>query len=141
MSYVTANDKGIVGTPPSSNGIFKTHSAWTQLVEPGNINLAWRRAACQDDSACAISELARGGVLQILQRAGLAIPPKTKGAVNAYVTAKLTDELGRAVQAYLVTSNDAFYAACPKENVNYGGKGAGQQLWCCLLYTSDAADE
>ena len=133
MSCITENEKGSVGTPPSATSLLKSsvkpHPAWAQLVEVENTNLAWRRAACQDNNANAISELARGGVLQILQRGGLAIPPKTKGAVNAYVTAKLTDELGRAVQAYLVTSNDAFYSVCPKENVNYGGKGAGQQLW------------
>ena len=80
MSYMTGNDKGIVGTPPGATGIFKAHSAWTQLVEPGNINLAWRRAACQDHNACAISELARGGVLQILQRGGLATVQKTAKA-------------------------------------------------------------
>ncbi len=116
-------------TPPSGSGIGKRHPAWTQLTGIGNTNLAWRRAACQDSNACAISELAGGGVLQILQRAGLAVPPNTKGAVNAYVTFKLTEELGRAVQAYLATTKDPFYSACPKENMNYGGKGAGQQLW------------
>lgn len=117
-------------TPPSGPGVAgKRHPAWIKLTELGSTNLAWRRAACQDSLACAISELARGGVLQILQRSGLAVPPNTKGAINAYVTAKQTDELGRAVQAYLATTTDPFYSTCPKENINYGGKGAGQQLW------------
>ena len=114
-------------TPP--NGTATPHPAWVRLTEPGSAKLAWRRAACQDTKACAVNETSRGGLLPVLQQAGLAVPPKTKGAVNAYVTAKLTDELGRAVQSYLAATTDPFYYVSPKENVNYGGKGAGQQLW------------
>ena len=123
--------KGISTPPttPPSLAATRVHPAWSQLTELAKTNLAWRRAACQDNDACAISELARGGLLQILQCAGLAVPLGTKGAVNAYVTANLIEDLGRAVQVYLATTNDPFYAVCPKENVNYGGKGAGQQLW------------
>jgi hypothetical protein len=116
-------------TTPPSIAATRAHPAWIQLTQHGKTNLAGRRAACQNSDACATSELARGGVLQILQCGGLAVPPGTKGAVNAYVTANLIDELGRAVQAYLATANDPFYTIPPKENVNYGGKGAGQQLW------------
>lgn len=118
-------------TPRSEPGTLQArlHPAWMQLTQFENAKLAWRRAACQATNACAVSELAHGGMLQILQRAGLKVPPRTKGAVNAYVTANLTDELGRAVQVYLTTATDTFYAVCPKENINYGGKGAGQQLW------------
>jgi uncharacterized RDD family membrane protein YckC len=112
-------------TPPNA----MAHPAWQLLTEPGAAKLAWRRAACQNPDVCAVSETSRGGLLQILQEAGLAVPPKTKGAVNAYVTASLTDELGQAMQSYLGSTTEPFYRSSPKEHTNYGGKGAGQQLW------------
>ena len=57
------------------------------------------------------------------------VPPNTKGAVNAYVTGNLKDELAAAVQSHLATVTDPFYGMSPQPNTNYGGKGAGQQLW------------
>ena len=112
-------------TPPNA----MAHPAWQLLTEPGAAKLAWRRAACQNPDVCAVSETSRGGLLQILQEAGLAVPPKTKGAVNAYVTASLTDELGQAMQSYLGSTTEPFYRSSPRGHTNYGGKGAGQQRW------------
>ena len=57
------------------------------------------------------------------------MPPGTRGALNAYINS--TTELAAAVQAQLRVTTDRFYAAEPQLNVNYGGRGASQQLWWC----------
>ena len=118
-------------TPPSTPPMAQAqpHPAWLALAAPAATKLAWRLAACQNTLAQCPRELARGGLLQIMQRNGLQVPPNTKGAVNAYVTGNLKDELAAAVQAHLSMVTDPFYGMSPQANVNYGGKGAGQQLW------------
>ena len=118
---------------PGSASRPEMHPGWAQLAQPENDTLAWRRAACRDPAACAPSEVERGGLLKLLQSEDapcrLAVPPGTRGALNAYINS--TTELAAAVQAQLRVTTDHFYAAEPQLNVNYGGRGASQQLWWC----------
>jgi hypothetical protein len=109
------------------------HPAWAQLALPESDSLAWRRAACRDRAATGTTEQERGGILRLLQAVDsphqLAVPQGTRGALNAYIHS--TSELSAAVRAHLRTTRDPFYSRAPEINVNYGGKGASQQLWWC----------
>ena len=109
---------------------FALHPAWEILAQPGSESLSWRRAACREDRGCAPSEREAGGLLRLLQRDhSLAVPPGSRGAVNAYASS--TGELSAAVRAHLRATRDPFYAVAPVQTQNYGGKGGSQQLWWC----------
>ena len=118
------------------------HPAWARLAvdpaaaaEPGRAGraaegrLAWRRAACRDPDACAPSEKACGGLLELLKSKLPLVPEGTRGTLNAYL--RHIDELSAAVRAQLATTDDAFYSSCPLTTLNYGGRGGSQQLWWC----------
>lgn len=114
----------------AKEGAFALHVAWEILAEPGSESLSWRRAACREDGGCAPSEREAGGVLRLLQRDhSLAVPPGSRGAVNAYASS--TGELSAAVRAHLRATRDPFYAVAPVQTQNFGGKGGSQQLWWC----------
>ena len=100
------------------------HAAWAQLDE----NLAWRRAACRIAAACSADEAAKGSVLKFMQSSRFgSLLPRPKGSFNSYLDA--LPELSAAIVSYVRQAGDAFYAQAPSENINYGGRGAGQQLW------------
>ena len=115
--------------PPPPGPPRRAAPEWVLLAAPQYEDLAWRRAACRNAEAVADAERGPGGLLRLLQAAGLPVPPGTKGAINAYLDAK--PAVSAAVGRFLTATDDPFYAASPKRNVNYGGKGAGQQLWWC----------
>ena len=97
------------------------HAAWAQLDE----NLAWRRAACRIAAACSADEAAKGSVLKFMQSSRFgSLLPRPKGSLNSYLDA--LPELSAAIVSYVRQAGDAFYAQAPSENVNYGGRGAGQ---------------
>ena len=62
---------GSPSTPPMSQS--QPHPAWLALAAPASTKFAWRLAACQNTLAQAPGELARGGLLQTLQRKGLCV--------------------------------------------------------------------
>ena len=99
------------------------HPAWAQLDE----KLAWRRSACRIAEACSADEAAKGSVLKHIQSTRFcSLLPRAKGSLNSYLDA--LPELSAAVRAYM-QADGGFYAQAPSENINYGGRGAGQQLW------------
>ena len=100
------------------------HAAWAQLDE----ELAWRRAACRIAAACSADEAAKGSVLKFMQSSRFgSLLPRPKGSLNSYLDA--LPDLSAAIVSYVRQAGDAFYAQAPFENLNYGGRGAGQQLW------------
>ena len=118
---------------------------WLLLAGPQYEHLAWRRAACRNADALADSErgppdehslhtweqnAAAGATLPFLRRAGLPLPENEK-ADPASIDAYLGDRpaVSAAVQKFLTATDEPFYARTPQRNVNYGGEGAGQQLW------------
>lgn len=116
--------------------------AWATLTDPANEGLSWRRAACREDQGCASSELEAGGLLNLLQQHhGLAVPEGTSGAFGDYLTLSYSptirsyvnrsSELSVAVRKHLQSTRDPFYSTSPSKTQNYGGEGAGQQLWWC----------
>lgn len=105
----------------------KPHAAWLSLAD--SPDLAWRLAACRAPHACCPVEMAHeGGLLKVLQREGK-VAVKARGGINEYLEPMRKAELGAAVQAYLRNATDSWYATSPRTQLNYGGKGAGQQLW------------
>ena len=103
----------------------KPHAAWLAVAE--SPDLAWRLAACRAPHAFP-TEMAQGGLLKVLQREGR-VAVQARGGINEYLQPERKAELTLAVQAYLRSTTDPWYGASPKTQVNYGGKGAGQQLW------------
>ena len=101
------------------------HPAWAQLEE----KLVWRRSACRIAEACSAAEAAKGSVLKHIQSTRFcSLLPRPKGSLNSYLDA--LPGLSAAVRAYM-QADGGFYAQAPSENINYGGRGAGQQLWWC----------
>ena len=101
------------------------HRAWAQLDE----KLVWRRSACRIAEACSAAEAAKGSVLKHIQSTRFcSLLPRPKGSLNSYLDA--LPGLSAAVRAYM-QADGGFYAQAPSENINYGGRGAGQQLWWC----------
>lgn len=103
----------------------KPHAAWLAVAE--SPDLAWRLAACRAPHALPV-EMAQGGLLKVLQREGR-VAVQARGGINEYLGAERKAELASAVQAYLRSTADPWYGVSPKTQINYGGKGAGQQLW------------
>ena len=108
----------------------RVHKAWASLAHE-HVALAWRLAACRAEPACCPTEFARGGLLKLLQSEGrLAVT--ARGGINEYLSPKRKAELTAAVQAHLrETADPHHYSASPNTRLNYGGNGAGQQLWWC----------
>jgi hypothetical protein len=104
---------------------FTLHPGWAALAESP---LAWRLAACRDKTACCPTESAGGGLLKLLQAAGR-VAVAARGGINEYLKPAGKAELTAAVHAHLRDTADSWYGASPSHQVNYGGRGAGQQLW------------
>ena len=102
------------------------HAAWLALAE--SPELAWRLAACRTADARCPAELAQGGLLRLLQSDGR-VAVTARGGINEYLGPERKAELAAAVQAHLCSVTDPWYATRPRTQLNYGGKGCGQQLW------------